>query len=256
LEGTGYGLEDWLKRVDLTISGQVPGRFASDGDPSGALAGETVVFTGKLEIPRGVAAKAATRMGCNVADSINKRTTILVVGDQDLRRTKGNEKSSKHRKAEEMIAGGVPIRIVGESDFMLMIGPAAIENATPMHPENISPASASRKIRELVVTLTPEASRINDLVERVKMLKRSGGYSTALGLLLAEIDSQEGASVEQQCGVAPWYYEQAAILYRKLDDPRAEIAILERFAQQRHAPGVGPGDLLLRLQKAKSRVRV
>lgn len=84
---TGYGLEDWLKRVDL-ISGQVPGRFASDGDPSGALAGETVVFTGKLEIPRGVAAKAATEMGCNVADNVNKRTTILVVGDQDLRRTK------------------------------------------------------------------------------------------------------------------------------------------------------------------------
>ena len=85
------------------------------------------MFTGKLEIPRGVAAKAAAGMGCNVADSINKRTTILVVGDQ-THRTKGNEKSSKHRKAEEMIASGAPIRIVGESDFMLMVGQAAIES--------------------------------------------------------------------------------------------------------------------------------
>jgi DNA polymerase-3 subunit epsilon len=250
---TGYGLEDWLTRVELTISGQVPGRSSREGDPSGPLAGESVVFTGKLEIPRGIAAEAAAKMGCNVADGVNKRTTILVVGDQDLRRTKGNEKSSKHRKAEEMIATGASIRIVGESDFMLMVGPAAIEDATPKRPPSVSSTSDTDTVRELVITLTPEASRINDLVERIKMLKRSGDYSTALGLLLAEMDSQERLSVEQKCGVAPWYYEQAAIVYRKLDDPGAEIAILERFARQRHAPGVGPEELLLRLQKAKSR---
>jgi hypothetical protein len=199
------------------------------------------------------AAEAAAKMGCNVADGVNKRTTILVVGDQDLRRTKGNEKSSKHRKAEEMIATGASIRIVGESDFMLMVGPAAIEDATPKRPPSVSSTSDTDTVRELVITLTPEASRINDLVERIKMLKRSGDYSTALGLLLAEMDSQERLSVEQKLGVAPWYYEQAAIVYRKLDDPGAEIAILERFARQRHAPGVGPEELLLRLQKAKSR---
>jgi DNA polymerase-3 subunit epsilon len=130
IDDTGYGLEDWLKRVELTISGQFPGRVATEGDPSGPLAGETVTFTGRLTIARGLAAKAAAKMGCNVADSVSKRTTILVVGDQDLRHTKGNEKSSKHRKAEEMIAAGVPIRIVGESDFMLMVDPAAIESAT------------------------------------------------------------------------------------------------------------------------------
>jgi DNA polymerase-3 subunit epsilon len=127
---TGYGLEDWLKRVELTISGQYPGRVATEGDPSGPLAGETVVFTGRLTITRAEAAKAAAKMGCNVADSVSKRITILVVGDQDLRLTKGNEKSSKHRKAEDMIASGVPIRIVGESDFILMVDSAAIKNAT------------------------------------------------------------------------------------------------------------------------------
>jgi len=192
-------------------------------------------------------------MGCNVADSVNKRTTILVVGDQDLRRTNGNEKSLKHRKAEDMIAAGALIRIVGESDFMLMVGPDAIENATPERPERVSPVPVAGKIQELVVTLTPEASRIDALVERVKALKRSGEYAMALSLLLAEIDSQERVSLEQKCGVAPWYYEQAAIIYRKLGNPGAEISILERFVAQRHAPGVGPGELLLRLQKARSR---
>ena len=64
---------------------------------------------------------------------------------------------------------------------------------------------------------------------------------------------QEQVSIEKNWGVAPWYYEQAAIIYRKLDDASAEISILERFMAQRHAPGVGPGELALRLQKAKSR---
>jgi len=52
---------------------------------------------------------------------VTKKTTVLVVGDQDLRYTRGQEKNTKHRKAETMIAGGAPIRIVGESDFLLMV---------------------------------------------------------------------------------------------------------------------------------------
>src|SRR6185437_4653929 len=72
IHDTGYGLEDWLKRIELTVSGQIPGRFASEGDPSGPLAGETIVFTGRLEVSRGTAALAAAKVGCNVADSVNK----------------------------------------------------------------------------------------------------------------------------------------------------------------------------------------
>jgi DNA polymerase III subunit epsilon len=250
IRDTGYGLEDWLERVELTLAGKVPGLFAQDGDPAGPLAGETVVFTGKLEVPRGVAAAAASKMGCNIEDGITKRTTILVIGDQDLRRTKGQEKSAKHRKAEEMIACGATLRIVGESDFMRMVGPDAIEEAFPKRPDHTYVAPSG--VRGLVMALTPEASRIEILVERVKQLKRSGEYSEALRLLLEEIESQEHESAEKGCGVAPWYYEHAAIIYRKIGEPAAEIAILERFCAQRHAPGVGPGELSLRLEKAKA----
>lgn len=253
ISDSGYGLQDWLKRVELTLSGQVPGLFARDGDPSGPLAGETVVFTGRLEVPRGVAAAAAAKMGCSVTDGVTKRTTILVVGDQDLRRTKGQEKSSKHRKAEDLISSGATLRIVGESDFMLMVGSDAIDEAIPKRPERTYVAPDG--VRELVITLTPEASRIEILVERVKQLKRSGEYAAALRLLLEEIDSQERESRETGLGVAPWYYEHAAIIYRKIGEPAAEIAILERFCAQRHAPGVGPGELSLRLEKARSRLQ-
>jgi len=41
----------------------------------------------------------------------------LVVGDEDARLLAGHEKTSKHRKAEELIKNGQPIRILRETDF-------------------------------------------------------------------------------------------------------------------------------------------
>ena len=96
-------------------------KIARKGDGDGPLLGETVVFTGKLQIARDTAASQASIAGADVADNVRKKTTILVVGDQDLRFTRGEQKSSKHRKVETMIAAGATIRIVGESDFILMV---------------------------------------------------------------------------------------------------------------------------------------
>ena len=45
-----------------------------------------------------------------------------VVGDQDIRHLAGHEKSNKHRKAEELIAKGQPIRILAERDFAAIVG--------------------------------------------------------------------------------------------------------------------------------------
>jgi DNA polymerase III subunit epsilon len=100
------------------------GKVAQQGSPDGPLAGETIVFTGSLQIPRAAAAQEASAAGCNVTDTVTKKTTILVVGDQDLRLTKGQERSSKQRKVEAMIEAGASIRIVGERDFISMVGSA------------------------------------------------------------------------------------------------------------------------------------
>jgi hypothetical protein len=62
-------------------------RAQVDGD--GPLLGETVVFTGKLQIARDAAASQASIAGADVADNVTKKTTILVVGDQYLRLTRG-----------------------------------------------------------------------------------------------------------------------------------------------------------------------
>jgi len=46
---------------------------------------------------------------------------MLVVGDQDVMKLAGHEKSAKHRKAESLIAQGEEIRILRESDFMELV---------------------------------------------------------------------------------------------------------------------------------------
>jgi len=119
----GFDVDGWLKRVrqpiDLTKgrSYSHSEKIERDGNPEGAFYGEILVFTGALEIPRREAADLAAAIGCRVAAGVTKETTLLVVGDQDIRKLAGHEKSSKHRKAEELIKKGVPIRILQESDF-------------------------------------------------------------------------------------------------------------------------------------------
>jgi DNA polymerase-3 subunit epsilon len=79
------------------------------------------VFTGALETPRREAANMAARVGCRVDAGVTKHTTILVVGDQDVKKLTGHEKSSKHRKAEVLISSGQPIRILRETDFKQLV---------------------------------------------------------------------------------------------------------------------------------------
>ena len=88
-----------------------------DGNPQGLLYCEVIAFTGALLIPRKEAADLAANIGCKVTPGVTKKTTLLVVGDQDLSKLSGKDKSSKHIKAEELISEGQSIRILKESDF-------------------------------------------------------------------------------------------------------------------------------------------
>ena len=120
MEHSGLGLEDWLARVTQPIDPSTA-NIRREGNPDGPLAGEVLVFTGALEIPRREAADLAAAAGSEVGSGVTKKTTILVVGDIDVTRTAGHEKSGKHRKAEELIGAGVPIRIIRESDFRELV---------------------------------------------------------------------------------------------------------------------------------------
>ena len=80
----------------------------------------SICSIGLVHFKNNEAFKALTILVDPDADSVTKKTTILVVGDQDLRLTKGQEKSSKHRKCEQLIAAGQTIKIVRETDFTSM----------------------------------------------------------------------------------------------------------------------------------------
>jgi len=122
IKKSGIDLNNWLKRVERGIGFPYQsGKIVQDGNPEGTLFGETIVFTGALSIPRPIAAEMAAKTGCTVAAGVNKKTTILVVGDQDIKKLAGHEKSSKHRKAEKLRALGCSIRILREGDFKELI---------------------------------------------------------------------------------------------------------------------------------------
>lgn len=124
LQESQQNIEYWCQRVTRPIDLTKPSSdepVHRDGNPEGDLYGETLVFTGALEIPRAEAADLAASVGCHVAPNVTKKTTILVVGDQDITKLAGHEKSSKHRKAEELAATGLRLRIICESDFKVLV---------------------------------------------------------------------------------------------------------------------------------------
>lgn len=116
---TGIGFEEWLKRSNQSMSDGAALRRS--GDPEGGLSGNVIVFTGSLSMTRRDAGALAARAGCEVAPDVTRKTTLLVVGDQDDWRLEGNAKSAKHLKAEALIAKGQSIRILSESDFRRLV---------------------------------------------------------------------------------------------------------------------------------------
>lgn len=117
---TNLNIEDWLIRVGQPIFNYKgnSSNIKLKGNPEGLLYGENVVFTGALSLPRRDAAKIAAELGCNVYSAVSKKTSILVVGIQDESKLAGYQKSSKHRKAEELIQNGAEIKIIFEKDFV------------------------------------------------------------------------------------------------------------------------------------------
>lgn len=122
---TQITVAEWETRIQLPIhqrdySGKEYS-FKKEGNPNGVLFGESVVFTGTLSQPRAIYAEIAAEAGCRVQNEPNKETTLLVVGWQDSYRLAGFEKSTKHRKAEELNQKGIHIRILSEEDFLALI---------------------------------------------------------------------------------------------------------------------------------------
>jgi len=115
-------IDEWLTLSNSQFHAKPRETISRHGDPQGQFAGEVIVFTGALSMPRQEAADMAAAAGFEVGAGVTKHTTLLVVGDQDIGRlAPGQTKSSKHLKAEALIAKGQPIRILCETDFREMV---------------------------------------------------------------------------------------------------------------------------------------
>ncbi|MEY8117630.1 exonuclease domain-containing protein [Falsihalocynthiibacter sp. BN13B15] len=98
-----------------------PVSIAVEGNHKGPLFGHVACFTGQLKLSRTEAATTAAGAGISVKAGISKKITLLIVGDQDLTLLAGHEKSTKHRRAEELIAEGCAIKIIGEGEFLDLV---------------------------------------------------------------------------------------------------------------------------------------
>jgi len=121
IKASGIGLEEWLQRVEQPISGSSANNFSRTGKKDVIFSGSTIVFTGSLKAPRRDAADIAQKLGFDVTNSVTKSTTHLCVGLQDIDKLNGYKKSSKQRKAEQLITSGQELTILSESDFWAMV---------------------------------------------------------------------------------------------------------------------------------------
>jgi len=69
-------------------------------------------------------------------------------------------------------------------------------------------------------------------IQDVKNLKKSGNLAEAEKLLFELADATEEECRIEKVGVALWYYEELAKVYRKMKEYKKEVDILERFAKQ------------------------
>ena len=92
----------------LDLLGYVETRAERITSATGPLAGETIVFTGKLEATsREEAGRRAMSLGAKVTDAISKNTTLLVAGP------------GAGSKLEKAIKLG--IRVIDEAEWLKLI---------------------------------------------------------------------------------------------------------------------------------------
>ena len=85
----------------------------------------------------------------------------------------------------------------------------------------------------------------------VQKLKREDRLDEAIIALLELVDATEEDTLFTGAGVTPAYYEQLAIIFRGRKEYAKEVAILARYARQKHRDGDSRQKVLKkRLEKA------
>ncbi|MEZ4426548.1 MAG: NAD-dependent DNA ligase LigA [Nannocystaceae bacterium] len=121
-ESMAAAIVDGLKERKKLIDGLLKHVSLIEGEPEpevvdGALSGQSFVFTGTLEgFGRDAAQKRVRALGGETPSGVNKTLTYLVVGAGRA------AKSSKQKKAEQLINAGAPLKIITEDEFLKLTG--------------------------------------------------------------------------------------------------------------------------------------
>jgi hypothetical protein len=114
----------------------------------------------------------------------------------------------------------------------------------------------AQKVLERVAKLTDSAEPglyhgryFTTYVNEVKAMIRDGREEEAERVLLGLVKATEQEGEAKGWGVASWYYERLAIIYRRRRDYGSEIAILERYSE--HQKHFIPEDIQKRLERAR-----
>lgn len=112
--------------IAMTLSQEKKARdfVAQDGyiDEDNPLFGKVCVFTGALQkLNRAEAMQIVTNIGGICADSVTKKTNLLILGNADYWASRNDGKSAKHKKAEKLKLSGNDIEIISENVFYDMI---------------------------------------------------------------------------------------------------------------------------------------
>ncbi len=92
--------------------------------------------------------------------------------------------------------------------------------------------------------------RANEMIEAGKVEAADSIVDAAFTAF--EEQERIGGSLYEFSAPPPAPYERFAILYRKHKDYAREVTVLERYAHQPHGPGIKPGQLAERLEKARA----
>lgn len=133
-------LESLIKRLDISMGSLYPGGYKATSPKSGNFKtrplqptsnnfnpdhpfySRSFVFTGTLKsMSRKSAMQKVVDRGGSFSDAVSTKTNYLVQGCQDYWKYTAFGKSAKLKQAEELVADGVGISIIGEKEFLGML---------------------------------------------------------------------------------------------------------------------------------------
>lgn len=104
---------------------------------------------------------------------------------------------------------------------------------------------------DLAVSFPPEGSHYTAYVDAVRTLKREKRYDDAIALLERLTLAVEKEARRHKAPLAPWYYEQLAITYRRLGMLAKEVELLQRYVDWPHGRPNVDSKLAVRLLAAR-----